>query len=50
VSTRRRNCKCGAFDFGWGGGGPVKILDLDPDRELAYSWHYPPDEPETVVS
>ncbi len=40
----------GRFDFGWGEGGPVKILDLDQDRRLAYSWHYPPDEPETVVS
>ncbi len=39
----------GRIDFGWDGGGPVKILDLDPDRVLAYSWQYPPDEPDTVV-
>ncbi len=37
----------GRMDFGWGA-GPVKILELDPDKALAYSWHYD-NEPETVV-
>ncbi len=29
----------GAIDFHWGNGvGPRKILDLDPERKIAYSW------------
>ncbi len=40
----------GAYDIGWGEeGGPVKILALEPNRTLSYSWRYPP-EPETVVT
>jgi hypothetical protein len=28
----------GIYDFGWGGNGPIKILELEPDRKLTYSW------------
>jgi uncharacterized protein YndB with AHSA1/START domain len=28
----------GRYDFGWDGGGPVKILELEPGRVLSYSW------------
>jgi uncharacterized protein YndB with AHSA1/START domain len=35
----------GKYDFGWGGNGPIKILELEPDRKLTYSWHH-----DTVVS
>jgi uncharacterized protein YndB with AHSA1/START domain len=39
----------GLYDFGWGDGGPVKILDLAQDAKLAYSWHYAT-EPPTIVT
>jgi uncharacterized protein YndB with AHSA1/START domain len=39
----------GKYDFGWKGGGPVKILQLVPNEQLAYSWHYE-NEPDTVVT
>lgn len=39
----------GRYDFGWGNGGPVKILELAPPEKLTYSWEYPP-EPPTVVT
>lgn len=39
----------GRYDFGWEGGGPVKILELAQDSTLAYSWSYEP-EPPTVVT
>ncbi|HSR69748.1 MAG TPA: SRPBCC family protein, partial [Acidobacteriota bacterium] len=32
--------KGGVYNFGWKGGGPIKILDLEPERKLAYSWNY----------
>jgi uncharacterized protein YndB with AHSA1/START domain len=35
----------GKYDFGWEGNGPIKILELEPDRKLTYSWHH-----DTVVS
>lgn len=39
----------GRYDFGWGEqGGPVKILELEPDRVLAYSWNEET-APNTVV-
>jgi uncharacterized protein YndB with AHSA1/START domain len=31
----------GRYDFGWGDSGPVRILELEPDKVLAYSWHHP---------
>ncbi len=37
----------GRYDFGWDH-GPERILDLQPDRILAYSWRYP-DSPDTRV-
>ncbi|HEV8129349.1 MAG TPA: SRPBCC domain-containing protein [Candidatus Eisenbacteria bacterium] len=41
----------GRLDFGWGseGGGPIRILSLQPDRELSYAWIYG-QEPETAVT
>jgi uncharacterized protein YndB with AHSA1/START domain len=38
----------GRYDFGWGS-CPVKILELEPNRKLAYSWEYK-DQPPTVVT
>lgn len=37
----------GRYDFGWDH-GPERILELLPDRILAYSWRFP-DSPDTVV-
>jgi uncharacterized protein YndB with AHSA1/START domain len=37
----------GRYDLGWDH-GPVRVLELVPDRVLAYSWRYP-DSPDTVV-
>jgi uncharacterized protein YndB with AHSA1/START domain len=37
----------GKYDLGWDGGGPIKILELEPDRKLTYSWHFDED---TVVT
>ncbi|MGN6379424.1 MAG: SRPBCC domain-containing protein [Gaiellales bacterium] len=39
----------GRYDFGWGIGGPVEILDLETPSRLAYSWAFS-DEPESVVT
>jgi uncharacterized protein YndB with AHSA1/START domain len=39
----------GHFDFGWGDGGPVEILNLDAPTRLAYSWAYT-GEPDSVVT
>ena len=38
----------GRYDFGWGGVGPVKILELIPNEKLAYSW--PEGDTPTVVT
>ena len=38
----------GAYDFGWDH-GPMRILALEPQRRLAYSWRRPGD-PDTVVT
>jgi uncharacterized protein YndB with AHSA1/START domain len=38
----------GRYDFGWGDHGPAQVLELEPDKVLAYSWRYP-DSPDTVV-
>lgn len=37
----------GRYELGWDH-GPVKILELEPDRVVAYSWRYP-DHPDTIV-
>jgi uncharacterized protein YndB with AHSA1/START domain len=37
----------GRYDFGWDH-GPVKIVELEQDMVLAYSWRYP-DTPDTTV-
>jgi uncharacterized protein YndB with AHSA1/START domain len=38
----------GVYDFGWDH-GPMRILALEPQRRLAYSWRRPGD-PDTVVT
>jgi uncharacterized protein YndB with AHSA1/START domain len=38
----------GRIDFGWDH-GPVKLLELDPDSVVAYSWQHTDGPPETVV-
>lgn len=38
----------GRYEFGWPDHGPIKVLELEPDKTLAYSWRYP-DSPDTVV-
>ena len=37
----------GRYDVGWGA-GPIRILDLEPDRQLNISWNYAESD-ETVV-
>ncbi len=37
----------GRYDFGWDH-GPTTILELEPDKVLAYGWRYP-GSPDTVV-
>ncbi|MQA09597.1 MAG: hypothetical protein GEU98_13805 [Pseudonocardiaceae bacterium] len=37
----------GRYDYGWEH-GPVRILELEPERTVAHSWTYP-GSPETVV-
>jgi uncharacterized protein YndB with AHSA1/START domain len=39
----------GRYDYGWGEGGPVTILELDQDAKLAHTWHFE-NEPPTVVT
>jgi uncharacterized protein YndB with AHSA1/START domain len=38
----------GRIDFGWGM-GPVKILEIVPDKKLSYSWRWE-GEPETITT
>jgi uncharacterized protein YndB with AHSA1/START domain len=38
----------GVYDFGWDH-GPMRILELEPERRLSYSWRRPGD-PDTVVT
>ncbi|MBL8173177.1 MAG: SRPBCC domain-containing protein [Bryobacterales bacterium] len=43
----------GRYTYGWQGGGPIKILDIEPNRKLSVNWHYPHENeemPETVVT
>lgn len=37
----------GRYEFGWGH-GPTKIVDLEPDRTIAYIWRYPQGTETTV--
>jgi uncharacterized protein YndB with AHSA1/START domain len=30
----------GRYDFGWGDHGPLQVLELEPDKVLAYSWRH----------
>jgi len=40
----------GKIDYGWGPEcGPIKILELEPEKKLSYDWHYK-NEPDTVVT
>ena len=39
----------GRYDFGWDHDhGPAQVLELEPDKVLAYSWRHP-DGPDTLV-
>jgi uncharacterized protein YndB with AHSA1/START domain len=40
----------GVYDYGWQTGGPRRILALDPPRLLSFSWLYPPETAESVVT
>jgi uncharacterized protein YndB with AHSA1/START domain len=39
----------GKYDFGWEEGGPIKILELEPNRKLTYSLAEPPLGRRTVL-
>lgn len=39
----------GRYEFGWEAEGPVRILELEPDRALAYSWQSDNLPADTVV-
>lgn len=39
----------GVIDFGWGNGGPKRILEIVPNERLAYSWNHN-DPHDTVVT
>jgi uncharacterized protein YndB with AHSA1/START domain len=39
----------GRIDFGWGDGGPLRILDIAPRERLSYSWNHK-DPHDTVVT
>jgi uncharacterized protein YndB with AHSA1/START domain len=41
--------KGGVYSFGWDDGGPIRILDIQQDAKLSYSWRYE-GEPDTVVT
>jgi uncharacterized protein YndB with AHSA1/START domain len=38
----------GRYDFGWGAHGPLKILEIVPDKKLSYLW--PEGDVETIVT
>ncbi|MCA0456005.1 MAG: SRPBCC domain-containing protein [Chloroflexi bacterium] len=40
----------GAFDLGWSGVAPLKILELVPNEKIAYQWEEAADAPATVVT
>lgn len=43
----------GRYDYGWKGGGPRKILEIEPGRKLSFNWSYSHEgepESETVVT
>ncbi len=40
----------GAYTLGWGFGGAVKILELQPNKKLACAWEGEPDTPATVLT
>ena len=46
-ARHRTGGRRGRYDFGWDH-GPTKIVELEPDKSLAYSWRNP-DSPDTVV-
>ena len=39
----------GRYDFGWGEGGPIRVLELEENQKISYSWNLP-DEPHTTVT
>lgn len=40
----------GAYDYGWGVGGPLKILDLVPNERLVHSWSQESEHPGMAVT
>ncbi|MBZ0286887.1 MAG: SRPBCC domain-containing protein [Anaerolineae bacterium] len=42
--------KDGAYSFGWAVDSPMKILEIEPDQKLSYSWSPMPGESGTVVT
>jgi uncharacterized protein YndB with AHSA1/START domain len=40
----------GVYDYGWKEGGPRRITALDPPNLLAFTWIYPPETEETIVT
>ena len=43
----------GVYNYGWQGGGPLKILDIEENRKLQFTWRYDENNtpsPETVVT
>ncbi len=40
----------GRYDYGWGD-GPIKVLDLEPNKRLSHTWRFDSEnEPETIVT
>lgn len=40
----------GVYDYGWGDGGPRRITAIDPPSLLSFTWLYPPETEETLVT
>lgn len=40
----------GVYSYGWSDGGPKQILALDPPQLLSFSWRYPPETEDSVVT
>lgn len=40
----------GVYDYGWKEGGPRQIVALEAPRLLSFTWLYPPETEETVVT
>lgn len=40
----------GVYDYGWKEGGPRRIMSIDPPYLLSFTWVYPPETEETLVT